>query len=206
MINKSKSVKGILGISVLSILIMYIFEGSGMAGYFQKSAIKIIMFLGLPVVYTLYDKNIKIKDNFRIRSKKNLVGSLVLGIGVYLVILTAYFILKDFIDLSNHIINLITDQKKLLIVKSKEGLYLPYKEYEINQSFMVLGIPILFIAALMVGTLLQKPIWITGIALFFYSIILFISLCFEKKRGSDFFETVIYFAIFGVSYLLIWVV
>ncbi|HHX62479.1 MAG TPA: CPBP family intramembrane metalloprotease [Epulopiscium sp.] len=101
MINKSKSVKGILGISVLSILIMYIFEGSGMTGYFQKSAIKIIMFLGLPVVYTLYDKNIKIRDNFKIRLKKDLVASLVLGIGVYVVILTAYFILKDFIDLSN---------------------------------------------------------------------------------------------------------
>lgn len=99
--NKSKTVKGILGISVLSIIIMYIFEGPAIAGYFQKSAIKMIMFLGLPILYTLYDKNIKIRDNFKIKSKKGLIGSLVLGIGVYLVILTAYFILKNFIDLSN---------------------------------------------------------------------------------------------------------
>lgn len=103
----------------------------------------------------------------------------------------------------SNIITLIRDQKNLLIVKSKEGLYLPYKKYEINKSFMVLGVPILLIATLMVGVLLQKPLWIMAIVLLLYSIILLISLSFDKKKSSDFFGTVIYFAIFGVSYLLV---
>lgn len=103
----------------------------------------------------------------------------------------------------SNIITLITDQKNLLIVKSKEGLYLPYKKHKINKSFMVLGVPILLIATLMVGVLLKKPLWIIATVLLFYSIILLISLSFDKKKSLDFFGTVIYFAIFGVSYLLV---
>lgn len=119
-----------------------------------------------------------------------------LGIGAPIVALhQALFI--------NNIIDLMANQKNLLVEKSKEGLYLPYKKHEINKSFMVLGVPILLIATLMVGILFQKPIWIIGIGLLFYSIILLISLSFEKKKDSDFFRTIIYFAIFGVSYLLI---
>lgn len=119
-----------------------------------------------------------------------------LGMGVPIVALhQALFI--------NNIINLMTNQKNLLVLKSKEGLYLPYEKHEINKSFMVLGVPILLIATLMVGILFQKPIWIIGIGLLLYSIILLISLSFEKKKESNFFETIIYFFIFGVSYLLI---
>lgn len=66
-----------------------------------------------------------------------------------------------------------------------------------------MGVPILLIATLMVGILFQKPIWIIGIGLLLYSIILLISLSFEKKKGADIFGTIIYFTIFGVSYLLI---
>lgn len=119
-----------------------------------------------------------------------------LGIGIQIVALhQALFI--------NNIIDLMADQKNLLMVKSKEGLYLPYKKHEINKSFMVLGGPILLIATLMAGVLFQKPIWIISIGSLLYSIILLISLSFEKKKGSDFFGTIIYFVIFGVSYLLI---
>lgn len=99
--KKTKSVKGILSISVISIIIMYIIDGVLKTGYVQKSAIKIVMFLLLPISYTLYDKNIKLKDIFRIRSRKNLIYSLLLGIGVYVFILFTYLILKNFIDLSN---------------------------------------------------------------------------------------------------------
>lgn len=103
----------------------------------------------------------------------------------------------------NNIIDLMVVQKNSLVVKSKEGLHLPYNKYEINKSFMVLGVPILLIATLMVGVFLQKPIWIIGIGLLLYSMIFLISLNFEKKEGKDFLGTLIYFAIFGVSYLLI---
>lgn len=103
----------------------------------------------------------------------------------------------------NNIIDLMSDQKNLLVIKSKEGLYLPYKKHEINKSFMVLGIPILLIATLMAGIFFQKSIWTIAIGLLLYSIILLISLSYERKKGADFFGTILYFAIFGVSYLLL---
>src|SRR5699024_11066369 len=103
----------------------------------------------------------------------------------------------------NNIIELMSNQKNLLIVKSKEGLYLPYKDHEINKSFMVLGVPILLIATLMSGILLQKPIWLISLVLLLYSVIFFISLRFEKRKSSDFLGTLIYFLVFGISYLLV---
>ena len=99
--NKNKSIKGIIGISVISIAIMYILESIINTEYFQKSLVKMVMFLILPIIYTLYDKNISLRDNFKIKSKKSLMYSLILGIGVYIGILVVYFILKDFINLSN---------------------------------------------------------------------------------------------------------
>lgn len=75
--HKSKSIKGILGISVISIIIMYILENIIQTGYFQKSVVKMVMFLILPILYTLYDKNIKVRDNFKIKSRENLMPSLI---------------------------------------------------------------------------------------------------------------------------------
>lgn len=99
--NKNKSIKGILGVSLISIFIMYVLEDLINIEYFQKSLVKMVMFLILPIVYTLYDENIKVRDNFKMKSRKNLIYSLTLGIGVYIGILVVYFILKDFINLSN---------------------------------------------------------------------------------------------------------
>lgn len=105
--------------------------------------------------------------------------------------------------LISNIVELITNQKNLLVRKSKEGLYLPYKKREITKSFMVLGIPILLVVTLILGILLQKSIGPIVIGFLLYSIILFISLSYVKKKGSDFFAMVIYFATFRVSYLFI---
>lgn len=74
--NKSKSIKGILGISVGSLIIMYILDSIINTGYFPKSVVKVVMFLILPILYTLYDENIKVRDNFKIKSKKGLFYSL----------------------------------------------------------------------------------------------------------------------------------
>src|SRR5699024_10118642 len=96
-----------------------------------------------------------------------------LGIGVPILALhQALFI--------NNIIELMSNQKNLLIVKSKEGLYLPYKDHEINKSFMVLCAPILLISTLMSGILLQKPIWLISLVLLLYSVTFLISLSLEK--------------------------
>lgn len=105
--------------------------------------------------------------------------------------------------LINNIINLIIGQKNLLVVKSKKGLYLPYKKYEIIKSFMALGVPVLSFIILMVGILFRKSIWKMSFEVLLYSIILLVSLSHDKKKASDLFATAIYFVIFGVSYLLI---
>lgn len=99
--NKIKSIKGISLIVTISIIIMSIVNGFIDTGYIQKSAIKIVMFFIFPILYTLYDKNINIRENFKIKSIKSLLYSFLLGIGIYIVILVAYFVLKSFIDLSN---------------------------------------------------------------------------------------------------------
>ena len=99
--NKSRSIEGIIGIAIIAVFIMYILEGIIATSYFQKSLVKIIIFLTLPILYSFYDKNIKIRDNFKIKSIKNLKYSFALGIGLYLGILLVYFLLRDFINLTN---------------------------------------------------------------------------------------------------------
>ncbi|HHX61631.1 MAG TPA: CPBP family intramembrane metalloprotease [Epulopiscium sp.] len=98
---KTKSVKAILGIALISIFLMYLIEVVISAGYINKSVIKIVLFLIVPIIYTLFDKTIKVRDYFKIKSWKSLGYSFLLGIGIYMGILGVYFILKSFIDLSN---------------------------------------------------------------------------------------------------------
>lgn len=98
---KDKSVKGIIGITLMSVFIMYIVDGIVNPGYIYKSLIKIIMFLILPLVYTLYDKNIRLKDIFKIKSRKDMIFSVLLGAIIYIGILGVYFSLKNFINLQD---------------------------------------------------------------------------------------------------------
>lgn len=70
-------------------------------GYLFKSLFKLIVFMGLPVVYTLTDKNIKLMNIFKIQSRKHIIYSIILGLLVYAIIMGTYFILKNFIDLNN---------------------------------------------------------------------------------------------------------
>lgn len=98
---KTKSVKAILGIALISILLMYFIEVIMSTGYIEKSVIKIVLFLIVPITYTLFDDTIKVGGYFKIKSGKRLGYTFLLGISIYLGILGAYFILKNFIDLSN---------------------------------------------------------------------------------------------------------
>ena len=69
--------------------------------YFSKIPIKIIFFLALPMLYFVFwreDREL-CKDLFRFR-KNGLLISLLIGAGIYTVILGGYFILRDMIDFS----------------------------------------------------------------------------------------------------------
>lgn len=99
--NKRKTIINIFIIMIISLSIMYITDSIINPGYIYKSVIKLLLFMAIPVLYTMVDRNIKLKEIFKLRSKKQLLISIILGLGVYIIIFTAYLILKSFIDLEN---------------------------------------------------------------------------------------------------------
>ncbi len=68
-------------------------------GYLIKSAIKIILFLLLPITYAVFNKNCNLKKLF-IPDKKGFLTALLMGIGVYAVILLAFLFFRNVFDFS----------------------------------------------------------------------------------------------------------
>lgn len=68
-------------------------------GYFIKSLIKIMLFLILPIGYSLYDKKCNLKKLF-IPNKNGILTALLLGVGVYVVVVGAYFTFRSIFDFS----------------------------------------------------------------------------------------------------------
>ena len=69
-------------------------------GYIAKSAVKIVMFLLLPVIYSFYDKNCNPKALFK-HNRKGFLLAILLGALVYAFILTAFLLFKDVFDFSS---------------------------------------------------------------------------------------------------------
>lgn len=86
---------------VFSTLAMCFVDGVISPPYFYKSIIKIVLFLLIPMIYfVLYkDKHDYLKKLF-IPKKKDFLLALFLGMGVYAVIIGAYFLLGSYIDLA----------------------------------------------------------------------------------------------------------
>lgn len=96
---KNKTLTNIMIIIITSVIAMYLVDGVFHLSYLNKSIIKISMFLLLPVAYSFYDKNILMKNYFTISNIKKLAFPFLLGLGVFVVIITTYFILRNFIEL-----------------------------------------------------------------------------------------------------------
>ena len=79
--------------------IMSLIDGVIRPGYGVKSAIKIALFLGIPVLLALIDKSLSALSLFRF-PKKGLLAALILGVGVYGIILGGYFLVRPFFDFS----------------------------------------------------------------------------------------------------------
>jgi len=96
-----KSVFLILSVT-LSVLGMSIIDGFVQLPYLYKSIVKIFLFLVVPMAYFLRykDQYSHLKKLF-VPKKSDFKLALLLGIGVYSVILLAYFLLKNQIDLSS---------------------------------------------------------------------------------------------------------
>lgn len=69
-------------------------------GYWVKSAIKIVMFLLIPVFYSIYNKNCDLKRLFK-PEKSGFLVALGMGLGVFAVILGAYFAFSEVFDFSS---------------------------------------------------------------------------------------------------------
>lgn len=67
--------------------------------YVIKSAIKLVLFLLLPLGYSIFDRRISFR-NFFAFNRKTILSSMSLGIGVYTLILGAYFIAGSYFDFS----------------------------------------------------------------------------------------------------------
>ena len=78
---------------------MALVDGVWMPHYFVKSAIKLVLFLLLPVLYSRLDRSVRPGELFRFH-KKGITAALVLGIAIYAFILTAYFLLRGVLDFS----------------------------------------------------------------------------------------------------------
>ena len=96
--NVKKSVLMIVLIVVFCIL-MAVIDGVFKADYFIKSIIKLVLFLILPFLYSLYDRELKIKEML-IPDKKGIKFALLLGVLVYVIILGGYQLLKSVFDFS----------------------------------------------------------------------------------------------------------
>jgi len=91
--------RGILLILVTGCLLMAIIDGIWQPGYAVKSVWKIVIFLGVPVLYSLKNKDIRLIEVFSVK-RKGIVTSILIGIGVYAFILACYFTIGSYFDFS----------------------------------------------------------------------------------------------------------
>lgn len=101
------TILGIILILIGSCLVMYYIENS-FSGYFVKSLWKIAAFVLLPLLYCWFNKDISVKDIFKISTKKQVFISLALGAAVYAFIFCGYLVMARFINL-NRIADLLSE-------------------------------------------------------------------------------------------------
>ncbi|MBR5869183.1 MAG: CPBP family intramembrane metalloprotease [Clostridia bacterium] len=96
---KKKSLLLLLSVMLIGCGAMAVVDGILRPGYLVKSAIKIGFFALLPLVICRLDKNLDAK-HFLKPQKRGFLISLALGMGLYAVILGAYFLIGPFFDFS----------------------------------------------------------------------------------------------------------
>lgn len=89
----------IIGITAFACLCMGIVDAFIQPGYVVKSCVKIVLFLLLPALYALVTKNTGLYKVFK-PNKKGILIAIMMGIGVYAVVLGAYFLFRNVFDFS----------------------------------------------------------------------------------------------------------
>jgi len=96
---KKSSIKIIISVTIVCCLVMAFVDGILHPGYAVKSAIKVSMFMLIPFIVSIADKNISYLK-LLIPKKSGFVPAVMLGIGIYVLILGAYFVVSQFFDFS----------------------------------------------------------------------------------------------------------
>lgn len=89
----------IIAITAFACLCMGAVDAVIQPGYMIKSAIKIVLFLLLPILYSLFNKECKLTRLFK-PDKKGIWLALCLGVGVYAVVLGAFLLFRNVFDFS----------------------------------------------------------------------------------------------------------
>ena len=84
---------------IVACAVMGVVDALIQPGYVLKSAIKIILFLLIPILYAVFTKNKKALKVFRADSK-GIVIAVFLGVVIYTIILGAYFAFRNVFDFS----------------------------------------------------------------------------------------------------------
>lgn len=109
MFNKNRGLQ-IIFFVLIGCIIMSLVEGIIQPGYIYKSLIKIFTFISLILIYCYINKDFSYFKIFKITSKKDFLLSILMGLFVYLVIISTYFIAKNFIDLNEISSNLMSKE------------------------------------------------------------------------------------------------
>lgn len=84
---------------ITACLIMALVDAVISPPYAVKSLIKILLFLGLPLFISYRDKSLNTVALFQF-NKKSICNALLLGMGLYIFIIAAYFIIGPYFDMS----------------------------------------------------------------------------------------------------------
>ena len=96
---KKRSTILVLIVTIICCLAMALVDGVLRPGYAVKSAIKIALFMLIPLIASRMDHRVLYLQLLQPK-KKGLLPAIALGIGIYVVILGGYFLLSPFFDFS----------------------------------------------------------------------------------------------------------
>ena len=96
---KKRSTIIVLIVTVICCLAMALIDGVIRPGYAVKSAIKIALFMLIPLIASRLDRSVFYLQLLRPK-QKGLLPAIALGVGIYVVILGGYFLVSPFFDFS----------------------------------------------------------------------------------------------------------
>ena len=108
--NSKKRMIAIITLVIICCIVMAIIETIIEPAYALKSAMKVILFLVVPLVFTKIQSE-KIFDNSFVLTGKSVSKLLALGSVIYIVIMGGYFLTKNFFDYSALVSSLSKDQQ-----------------------------------------------------------------------------------------------